>query len=65
MLGGFLGLTLDDRANREHTDLEWTPLDAGEVLVVVCSHGRADDVTSILHQHRRRIRMIRADDPGQ
>lgn len=61
MLGGFLGLTLDDRAASEHNDLEWTPLAPGEVLVVVCSHGRSDDVTSVLHQHRGRIRMIHAD----
>jgi hypothetical protein len=58
MLGGFLGLTLDDRANREHDRLEWTPLAPGEVLVAVCSHGRDTEVTSIMRQHHGEIRMI-------
>ena len=60
MLGGFLGLTLDDRAVREHETLEWTPLAPGEVLVVACTHGRDDEITDILGRHDGRTRAIPA-----
>jgi len=51
MLGGFLGIAAADRELLEHAELAETPLDPGEVLVAVCSHGEPQTVEGVMERH--------------
>jgi hypothetical protein len=51
MLGGYIGQDTADRAFDERQELEEMHLDPGQVLVVVCSHGRPADVEEIMEGH--------------
>ncbi len=51
MLGGYLGQDTADRAFDERQELEEIHLDPGQVLVVVCSHGRPAEVEEIMERH--------------
>jgi len=48
MLGGYLGAARGTRSWDEHQDFTYTALKPGEVLVVVCSHGRPDEVRAAM-----------------
>ncbi|MBN2624971.1 MAG: hypothetical protein JXA83_16445 [Acidimicrobiales bacterium] len=51
MLGGYLGIGHDNRAFDERDELSSVPLEPGQVLVVVCSHGHATAVETLLERH--------------
>jgi hypothetical protein len=51
MLGGFLGIAAADRELLQHAELSETPLDPGEVLVAVCSHGEPQTVEGVMERH--------------
>lgn len=51
MLGGYVGQDTADRAFDERQELSELHLDPGQVLVVVCSHGRPADVEEIMERH--------------
>jgi len=55
MLGGFLGIAAADREFTEHEELSETPLDAGEVLVAVRTHGQPDTVRATMQRHGGRL----------
>ena len=48
LLGGYLGTAAGDVAWEEHQDFGYVALEPGEVLVVVCSHGRRDEVRELM-----------------
>ncbi|HEX6423986.1 MAG TPA: hypothetical protein VFZ79_10940 [Acidimicrobiales bacterium] len=51
MVGGYIGQDTADRAFDERQELEEMHLDPGQVLVVVCSHGRPADVEELMERH--------------
>lgn len=55
MLGGFLGIAAADREFSEHDELSETPLNPGEVLVAVRSHGEPETVRSAMQRHGGRL----------
>lgn len=55
MLGGFLGIAAADREFSGHQELSETPLNPGEVLVVVRSHGQPDTIRSVMQRHGGRL----------
>ncbi|MCD9622640.1 hypothetical protein [Rhabdothermincola salaria] len=55
MLGGYLGIAAASEERDEHEALEHLPLQPGEVIVAVCSHGRRDDVEAAFERHGGRV----------
>jgi hypothetical protein len=59
LAGGFwgasLGVKAEERRMEEERDWERTPLQAGEVMVVVDQHGHPDTVKEILQRHGGRM----------
>jgi hypothetical protein len=55
MLGGYLGVAAADRALAEHDEISHTPLQIGEVLVAVCSHGQPQAVQAVMQRHGGRL----------
>jgi hypothetical protein len=51
MLGGYIGQDTADRAFDERQELSELHVEPGQVLVVVCSHGRPADVEQIMERH--------------
>ena len=51
MLGGYIGQDTADRAFDERQELEEVHLDPGQVLVVVCGHGRRAEVEEVMERH--------------
>ena len=63
LLGAFVGATVGESGWIEHEDIGYTALEEGEVLVVVCGHGRGDTVREIMKRHDGRLRTIDAEQP--
>lgn len=57
-LGAYIGIGIGDKASTEHEQIEVTPLEPGEVLVVVSSHGHGDAVRDVMQSHQGRIREL-------
>jgi hypothetical protein len=55
LLGGFVGVAKGSTGWGAHEDLQNLPLAPGEVMVAVCSHGRAQDVIDTLRFHGGRL----------
>ncbi|MFP3914730.1 MAG: hypothetical protein ACLFWM_07620 [Actinomycetota bacterium] len=53
--GAYLGLTSEEHVLEEEWDWERTPLQPGQVLVVVCQHGDPEDVARILGSRGGRL----------
>lgn len=53
--GAYLGLTAEEHVQEEEWDWERTPLQPGQVMVVVDQHGHPDDVRRILESHGGRM----------
>jgi hypothetical protein len=51
MIGGYIGQDTADRAFDERQELSEIHIEPGQVLVVVCSHGRPADVEQIMERH--------------
>lgn len=51
MVGGYLGIATADREFEEHRELGDTPLGPDQVLVVVCAHGRRDEIVQVMGRH--------------
>ena len=60
VLGAYFGAAVGETAWAEHEDMGYTRLEGDEVLVVVCSHGRADAVRDVMERHDGRLRTIEA-----
>lgn len=50
-VGAYLGAAAGEEGWSAHADLSYTALEPGEVLVVVCSHDRADTIHDVLTRH--------------
>lgn len=50
-VGAYLGAAVGEDGWTAHADLGYTALRPGEVLVVVCSHGRADVIREVMTRH--------------
>lgn len=61
MLGGYLGAAREEHPLTVHDQIASTPLEEGEVLVAVCSHGHAADAASVLERHGARLTSVRPD----
>ncbi|HYN35249.1 MAG TPA: hypothetical protein VES40_21670 [Ilumatobacteraceae bacterium] len=48
VLGGYLGIAAGSGDWDAHQEAQYAHLEPGEVLVVACAHGRADEVTTAL-----------------
>ncbi|HYN34248.1 MAG TPA: hypothetical protein VES40_16610 [Ilumatobacteraceae bacterium] len=55
MLGGYLGTAVGSVGWDEHEDFGYVPLEPGEVLLVVCSHGEPDVVRDALINNGGRL----------
>jgi hypothetical protein len=62
MLGGYAGLAVGNRAFDEREDLMDVPLEPGQTLVAVCSHGDPASVESIMERHGGRLLRRRHED---
>lgn len=51
MLGAFVGTSVAGDEWDEHEALTYTPLERGQVLVVVCGHGREDEIRDVVGRH--------------
>lgn len=51
VLGGFLGDAVAERSFTEREELADVPLEPGQVLVAVCSHGHAGAVEDVMERH--------------
>jgi hypothetical protein len=58
LIGGYLGARAGDEAWNAHHDLGYTPLEPGEVLVVVCTHGHAEAIGDVVERHSGRLHPI-------
>ena len=65
LIGGYLGAGAGDDTWNTHHDLGYTALQPGEVLVVVCSHGRTDAINEVVAAHSGRLHPIDAAHIGQ
>ncbi|MEY3806256.1 MAG: hypothetical protein RIR69_1068 [Actinomycetota bacterium] len=57
-LGAYLGIGVGSRTDIEHSEFEWMPLAPDEVLVVVCSHDRPEEISGIMYRHGGSIRVF-------
>lgn len=55
MLGGYIGVGAGNRAFDERAEFANVPLDPGQTLVAVCSHGDPPAVGSIMERHGGRL----------
>ncbi len=58
MVGAYVGAAAGDEGWNAHHDLTFTPLEPGEVLVVVCTHGHPDAVRQVMERHSGRIHPV-------
>ncbi len=58
LIGGYVGATVGDDNRNTHRDLGFTPLEPGEVLMVVCGHDRPGAIREVIEQHSGRIQAI-------
>jgi hypothetical protein len=65
LVGAYLGAAAGDEGWAAHADLSYTALQPGEILVVVCSHGRADTVREVLERHAGRVHAVDPADLGR
>lgn len=57
-VGAYLGAAVGEDGWSAHADLGYTALQPGEVLVVVCTHGRTDVIHEIMERHGGRPHAI-------
>ena len=55
MVGTYLGIAAADEEMTEHSEIADTPLEEGEVLVAVCSHGRAEAIRTTMQGRGGRL----------
>ena len=60
VLGGFLGDALAERSFAEREELDDVPLEPGQVLVAVCSHGHPGTVEEVMERHGGQL-LLRAE----
>jgi hypothetical protein len=65
MIGGYLGAAAGLDGWDAHADIRYTALEPGEVLVVVCSHGHADDVRHIMQRDGGKLRSVTQTELGR
>jgi hypothetical protein len=65
MVGGYLGAAPGLDGWTAHADIRYTALEPNEVLVVVCSHGRADDIRRIMQRHEGRLHHVAQTEIGR
>jgi hypothetical protein len=53
--GAYLGIKAEEHVMEEEWDWERTPLQPGQVMVIVDQHGHPDDVKRILERHGGRL----------
>jgi hypothetical protein len=58
LIGGYLGAAAGDTTWNVHRDLTYTPIQQGEVLVVICSHGHADAIDDVVERHSGRLHPV-------
>jgi hypothetical protein len=51
LLGGFVGTAAGEPAWEAHQQLLYTALEEGQVLVVVCDHGRRKEIEPVFQRH--------------
>ena len=55
LMGGYAGAARGAEGWTEHEEFEDLPLEPGEVMVVVCSHGHADAIAEVVRRHDGRL----------
>jgi hypothetical protein len=61
--GAVFGEAAGDRAEREREELAGTPLEPGQVLVAVCSHGHPTTMQTLMERHGGEL-LLRPSDSG-